>query len=81
MFQQFVRNLTKNIFFTDKVFCQSCTVTHIIVAYLVLVVDKFLEAGKPFLLNGFHFIADRRTLQFQHHAAVGVDFPKWHITV
>ena len=68
-------------FLTDKVFCKSRTVTHIIIAYLVLVVDKFLETGKPFLLNGFHFIADRRTLQFKYHAAVGVDFPKGHITV
>lgn len=78
---QFVRNLTKYVFLTDKVFCQSCTVTYIIVAYLVFVVDKFLEAGKPFLLNGFHFIADRRTLQFKHHAAVGVDFPERRIAV
>ena len=81
MLLQFVRNLTENIFLTDKVFCQSRTVTHIIVTYLVLMVDKFIKAGKPFLLNGFHFIADRRTLQFQHHAAVGVDFPEWRIAV
>ena len=59
---QFVRNLTEYVFFTDKVFCQSRTVTYIIVAYLVLMVDKFLETGKLFLLNGLHFIADRRTL-------------------
>ena len=26
-------------------------------------------------------IADRRTLQFKHHAAVGVDFPEWRIAV
>ena len=81
MFQQFVWNLTENGFLTDKIFCQCRTVTHVIIAYLVLMVNKFIKAGKPFLLNGFHFIVDRRTLQFQHHAAVGVDFPKWHITV
>ena len=81
MFQQFVGNLTEHIFLTDKVFCQCRTVTHIMVAYLVLMVDKFIKAGKPFLLNGFHFIADRCTLQFKHHAAVGIDFPKRHIAV
>ena len=76
-----MRNFTENIFLTDKVFCQCRTVTHIIVAYLALVVDKFLKAGKPFLLNVFHFIANGCTLQFKHHATVGVDFSERHITV
>lgn len=45
---QFVRNLTENIFLSDKVFCQICTVTHIIVTYLVLMIDKFIKLENHF---------------------------------
>ena len=81
MLLQFMGNLTEDTFLTDKVFCQCRTVSHIIIAYLVLVVDKFIKPVKPSLYDGFHFIADRRALHFLYHAAFCVDFPQGHFTV
>ena len=78
---QFVGNLTEDTFLADKVFCQCRTVSHVIIAYFVLMVDKFIKPVKPSLYDGLHFVADRRTLHFLYHAAFYVDFPQGHFTV
>ena len=50
MLNKFRRQLPETVFFHDEVFCQRSGVRHIIVAYLVLMAEKFADVVKPLCL-------------------------------